>query len=71
MVNFCTSRPKFQLCSTISIALGIFNIGLKYCDMHTVGLMSQQKKNALLGNGWPRNNVKAAFSTTSDPRLYN
>jgi hypothetical protein len=28
--------------------------------------MSQQKKNALLGNGWPRNNVKVVFSTGSD-----
>jgi hypothetical protein len=30
-----------------------------YCDMYAVGLRdqrSQQRKNALLGNGWPRNN---------------
>jgi hypothetical protein len=33
--------------------------------------MSQQRKNALLGNGWPPNNVKAVFSMGSDPRLYN
>jgi hypothetical protein len=35
-----------------------------YCDVHAVGLMSQQKKKALPGNGWPRNNDKAVFSTT-------
>jgi hypothetical protein len=30
--------------------------------------MSQQKKNALLGNGWPQNIFKAVISTGSDPR---
>jgi hypothetical protein len=25
------------------------------CDLHAVGLTSQQRKNALLGSGWPRN----------------
>jgi hypothetical protein len=39
--------------------------------MHAVGLMSQQRNNELLGNGWPLNNVKAVFSTGSDPRLNN
>jgi hypothetical protein len=43
----------------------------RYCDVHAVGLMSQQKKNVLVGNGWPLNNVKAVFSTGSDPMLYN
>jgi hypothetical protein len=42
-----------------------------YCDVHIMSLMSQQRKNALLGNGWPRNNVNAVFSTGSVPRLYN
>jgi hypothetical protein len=36
--------------------------------MHAVGLTSQQRKNALLGNGYPRNNVKAVFSLRSVPR---
>jgi hypothetical protein len=58
------------------LAIGIGYLGRKalrreQCDVHAVGLMSQQRRNELLGNDQPLNNVKAVFSTGSVPRLYN
>jgi hypothetical protein len=39
---------------------------VKYCDVHAVGLRSGR----YLVTARPLNNVKAAFSMWSDPRLY-
>jgi hypothetical protein len=41
--------PTFSSHATIYTAKVVFV--LKYCDMHAVGLMGQQRKTAFLGNG--------------------